>query len=806
MLAGRRGRLATGAKDGVSDERAMYAARPGLLGTAGAPLVPVRDETDPAGLPATVPSGMPSCPPVTGPDRTGPARWRRHFRLATVLRGMRHDLALEIDRGLLFLGLPLGFGSGAALYFALAVEPDLSALVSGACVLSLLVWLARDRARLKLILAAALTVICGMTAAKLETGRGAAVTLGSAVTTTLTGRVVMAERLAGGRMRLIVETATSQGPRLRYLPETIRITTRAPARMPLAGDGVRARVRLMPPPGPVRPGGYDFSFESHFDGIGAIGFVFGTPEFTSQDGWPGLQARLERMRHALAERIRWRIPGQNGEIAAALVTGYKGSISESNTEALRTSGLAHILAISGLHMALVAGTVAGGLRAVMAAFPGFAARHPVRKHAALAALLAVTGYLLISGGAVATRRSHVMLAVMLLALHADRMALTMRNIAIAALVILAWNPHEIIGPGFQMSFAATAALVAAYGAVQQRRLSRQAGRLQGPAGWPLRVVAALLFTSLIAGAATGLYGAFHFQRYAPLGPVANLLAMPVVSLVVMPSALIAHLMMIFDLDGPFFRLMGEGIGIVLHIARAVSERTGADGTGTLPQSTLILATIGLVLLTVLTTRLRLLAIPFFLAAILACKGASVPDGWMADDGKTLALRTPDGALAFSRNRVSGFIRENWSRAAKADTVRLARQGAGPSLLPLLASTPTGAGDGFVCDGQLCLAAAPRGWIVQTGDPDVVRKACATARLILYSKAAGAPRCTGRRAAVIVTYRDLALAGSAAFRLNDKGRGVAVDFAVPGPYRPWHRYRQWSRQARGLEEWKPAGDE
>ena len=802
MLAGRRGRLATGADKGVNDERAMYAVRPAWHGTGLSPPVAAPEKTEGASLPDTLPTAMPSVLPASLPVHARPRWWQVRPAGPAVVRALRRDLALEIDRGLLFLGLPLGFGAGAAVYFALKVEPDLSALLSGGAVLALFLWLARGRARLKLLLAAVLTVICGITAAKLEAGRGAAVTLGSAVTTTLTGRVAAAERLSGKRMRLIVETAGSSRPGLRYLPEKVRITTRVTDRLPEAGDGFRARVRLMPPPGPVRPGGYDFSFESHFDGVGATGFVLGKPEIIRQAGADGLPAMIGRLRHALAERIRARIPGQNGEIAVTLVTGHKGSISETNAEALRTSGLAHILAISGLHMALVAGTVAGGLRAIMAAFPGFAARHPVRKHAALAALLAVTGYLLISGGAVATRRSYVMLAVMLVALYADRMALTMRNIAIAALVILALNPHEIVGPGFQMSFAATAALVAAYAAVQQHRMALPAGRLPGPAGWALRVVAALLFTSAIAGAATGLYGAFHFQRYAPLGPVANLLAMPVVSLVVMPSALVAHLLIPFDLDGIFFRLMGEGIGLVLQIARTVSARTTDDGTGMLPAATLLLATAGLILLTVLTTRLRLVALPFFLAAGLTYKGADVPDGWIADDGKTLALRGADASLSFNRNRISGFLRENWSRAAGAKAVLSAKSHSGGSLMQLLEKAPKGERAGFTCDERLCMAAVKGGWIVQTGDPDVVRQACASARLILYSKPSGAPRCSDRRAALVVTARDLALSGSAAFRLNRKGRGVTVEYAISRPYRPWHSHRQWSRAARGLDEWKP----
>ena len=171
----------------------------------------------------------------------------------------------------------------------------------------------------------------------------------------------------------------------------------------------------------------------------------------------------------LAARIRDRIGGVEGEVAAALVAGVRGGIPEQVNEAMRRAGLAHILSISGLHMALVAATVMAALRGGLGLFPDFSSRRPVKKYAAAIALVAITAYLLISGADVAAQRSYIMLAVMLAAVLCDRAALSMRNLAIATVIVVAWSPHEVVGPSFQMSFAATAALIGAFSAWSHRK-------------------------------------------------------------------------------------------------------------------------------------------------------------------------------------------------------------------------------------------------------------------------------------------------------------------------------------------------
>ncbi|MET0574476.1 MAG: ComEC/Rec2 family competence protein, partial [Mesorhizobium sp.] len=256
----------------------------------------------------------------------------------------------------------------------------------------------------------------GLLIAKFESWRAGTKVIGTEISTRLTGRVVLIEHQANGRVRLTIDVTVTARPVLRYAPDRVCVSA------PNTGWGSLpvGVARLRPPSGPVRPDSYDFSFESYFDGIGANGFFLSGPDLVEASATPGFAARLlaavENAHATLARHIRERIGGVEGEIAAGLVVGVRAGIPEPVNEALRRTGLAHILSISGLHMALVAATIMGTLRAGFALFPDFASQRPVKKYAASAALVAIAVYLFISDSAVAAERSFIMLAVMLTAL------------------------------------------------------------------------------------------------------------------------------------------------------------------------------------------------------------------------------------------------------------------------------------------------------------------------------------------------------------------------------------------------------
>jgi competence protein ComEC len=452
-------------------------------------------------------------------------------RLVNRLRGfLVRQWVAESDRGLGFLLLPVAMGLGAALFFMAARDPPIAALIAG-LMSGVLAACAMRTANPGLATVCGLfaAMFVGALAAEYETRRGP-VLLDSDVTTRVTGVVEARELDAEGRVRYLLRLTATSDPEIRRPPPRVRLVARAAHNPAPVGAVIAGRARLSSPSGPVLPGGYDFAFRAFVDGIGAHGFFFKAPEqLAAAEADGGLASRfrlnLREVREGIAQRIRSVLPGDAGGIAAALTVSDRRGITEPTVEALRATGLAHILAISGLHMALAAGILYVGLRLIMAGFPILVEGWPVKKIAAAGAMVTATAYLLISGGSVPTQRAWVMLSIMLVAVILDRPALTMRNVALAAIVIIVISPSAVVGPGFQMSFAATAALIAAYAALSRRwsngkRTAGSASRLPIAPDWLkwlLKAAFGLAITSLVAGLSTGLFSAYHFHRVAGNG-------------------------------------------------------------------------------------------------------------------------------------------------------------------------------------------------------------------------------------------------------------------------------------------------
>jgi competence protein ComEC len=294
-------------------------------------------------------------------------------------------------------------------------------------------------------------------------------------------------------------------------------------------------------------------------------------------------------------------------------------------------------------------------------------------------------------------------------------------------------------------------------------------------------------TSLIAGTATGLYAAWHFQRVAPLGLVANLLAMPVVSVAVMPTAVAGTVLAPLGLDGPFFTVMGWGLSWVIAVAEWVAARSPLDGVGLIPPSAVVVLSVALVILTVATTWLRVAAVPLLAAGIALIAMRELPDALLDEDGRLVAMRMTEGRLAVNRTRPSSFTMENWGRALAAEkTVRPAKE--------VLAE---GGEQLFSCAGDLCLARHASGAVIATApNAEAAAPACAIAALIVIDDATAHNPCGRDDAARIITKRDLARRGSAAVRFAGDGE-MQVVFAIGDGERPWHYQRRFSRAARGL---------
>ena len=743
------------------------------------------------------------------------APWSKRFAFVRP-RAFSAALVVEQERGSAFLFIPVFMAAGAVVYFAMDTEPGLTALAASTMLLGAALVLARGNQIAAALLAALLLVIVGLGLAKFETWRAGTRMLGSEISTVVTARVASIEYQASGRVRLTLDLISTEKPKLRYAPERVRASARAVPAELAAGSVVSGAARLFPPSGPLRPGSYDFAFEAYFDGVGANGFFLRDPVVVADAASASsvgkrFDAFVENARLRLAQRIRERIGGAEGEIAAALVAGVRAGIPETVNEDLRRTGLAHVLSISGLHMALVAATIMGALRLGFALFPDLSSRRPVKKYAAVAALAATAAYLFISGAAVAAERSFIMLAVMLVAVMADRAALTMRNLAIAAIVVIAMSPHEVMGPSFQMSFAATAALIGAYAWWSERRRGRRGGGaaergiLYRAVRIGLLYFAAIAATSLIAGAATTIYGAWHFQRVSPLSLAANLAAMPIVSVLVMPFAVLAMAAMPFGLDGIFFDVMGAGLRSMLAVARWFSERSPLDAVGTVPAGAVLAATIALVLATLATTRLRLTALPFAVLATVLLAQRNLPQVLVAEDGRLVAVTTDDGRLAVNRPRPNAFALSDWQRATASAEVLKPVAAAEPDIGtdgdPVAGSTadtwtPDSA-SGFLCRDDACVARDTTGGLmVHARTAAAAMPFCRDAAVIVLEDAAAPDPCPPEQAVVILA-RDLALRGSATVTFEGVGERAIVKHAVSMPLRAWHAHRQYSRAARGL---------
>jgi competence protein ComEC len=479
------------------------------------------------------------------------------------LRGLLSEwIAAEVSPGLLMPWLPVAFGFGIVAYFSADREPAgwAAAALSIACLVVTV--LARQRPVGLPLMLGLTTIAAGFATATLQTARITHPVLRSpAASVPVSGFVEVREERERSD-RIVVRVQTIDGALAKPAPERVRVAVRKGS-APAVGSFVEFKARLSPPLQPLRPGGYDFARDMYFQRIGASGYALGAIKTrappVARGFWLQYATIIDDVREAIDKRIRAVIPGDNGAIASALITGKRDAISTPVNDAMYISSLAHVLSISGYHMAVVAGIVFFIIRAGLALFPPLANRHPIKKWAAFGALIAAGLYLLLSGAEVATQRSFIMIAIVLIGVMLDRPTLTFRTLAVAAIGVLIFAPQAVIHPSFQMSFAATLALVAAYQHGMPWRGDKDSSLGMRVALWGAREVFGLLLASLVAGLATTPYAAYHFHRLAPYGTLANLLAMPVVSVLVMPMGILGLLAMPFGFDAVFWRLMSAGI-------------------------------------------------------------------------------------------------------------------------------------------------------------------------------------------------------------------------------------------------------
>jgi competence protein ComEC len=378
------------------------------------------------------------------------------------------------------------------------------------------------------------------------------------------GRIVQIDRSGSDALRLTLDhVVLDLAPDM--TPQRVRVSLMSGADPPDPGQVVLVTARLAAPEGPAEPGGFDFRRMAFFDGLGAVGYTR-TPLVLWQEPEPGTEL-VNRMRMHLSRGIMTALPGDAGAFASGAMTGDRSGISRETVEALRDSNLAHLLAISGMNMAFLTGFVFLLLRYGLALVPPLALRVNTKKLAAVVAFGVALFYLMLSGSNVATERAFLIVSVMLGAVLLDRRALSLRSVALAGSVLLIWQPESLTEPGFQPSFAASVALIAAFDALDGRVMRERLPR------WVMPLFR-LVLSSLVAGLATAPFAAAHFNRFTDYGLLANLLTVPMMS-VLMAAGAMAALLAPFGLAMPALWLMELAAPWILFVAYWIAGLEGA---------------------------------------------------------------------------------------------------------------------------------------------------------------------------------------------------------------------------------------
>jgi competence protein ComEC len=521
------------------------------------------------------------------------------------------------------------------------------------------------------------------------------------------------------------------------------------------GDVVAGRFRFAPVPGPVLPGGYDTQFHSYFDGIGAYGNAIGAPTLAAS----GPQTSPERLINAIRTDIASRIDASLAEpaagVARAIISGDQSAVGDDVRTTMATAGIAHVLSVSGLHLTIVAGGVFWVLRLLLAGFDGLSNRVPVKRISAVGGIVAALFYFSISGGNVAAFRSTLMILLVFGAVLVGRRALTMRNVAIAGIIVTGMDPASVFRPSYQLSFAAVVALVGAYESLRSRG-GRDASFLRHAWDYTKGIVV----TSLVAGAATLLFSIYHFQQTSPLGVLGNLATLPLVGFVMMPAAALAVLAMPLGIERPFLLALGWSIDRMLdmaHVVAAWSEHLRAAPL--LTPAALLIGLAALCWFAFFRDRWRLLGPGLAVPLVLIFAIDRAPDVLVSDTTRALAVRGVDG-LDLADGKPDSFALNVW-RDTYAEPIATAASES--------------------CDSLACVGTSAAGFryaIVR--DPAAFADECGRADLIV-ARVAAPVWCTS---SAIVDPQTLARRGVQWLRWDKSQSRFEIRGAIGEPNRPW----------------------
>jgi competence protein ComEC len=712
--------------------------------------------------------------------------------LGRALDWLRREAVAERERWPLFA--PVAIGIGVGCYFGLPVEPPLWPLAAIAAAGAAMALgglfaargtLARIGPELALAGLAVALVGGGMAAAKLRAETVAAPVLEKRIgPVMISGRVDSVEDRAEGR-RVVLSRVAIPGMAPAATPANVRISLRDREPALPAGQWTRVLAILNPPPAPAAPGAYDFQREAYFEGLGAVGFAIGVPKDAAPPGGEASPASivdrfslgLAQLRYDITARVQRGIGGAEGAVAAALMTGEQDAIPGGVIADMRNSGLAHLLAVSGFNFVLIAGMLFFLVRALLALIPPLALRYPTKKWAAGVALVGGVAYFAITGDSIATERAFIMVSLVFIAVIVDRSPISMRTLAWAATLVLLLQPESLLGASFQLSFAAVTALIAFYedwGSSKLDSAMRGEGDAGGGQRW-LRIGTAyfigIALTTLIASTATAPLLVYHFNRFATLSVIANLVAVPLTAVWIMPWALLAFVLMPFGLDQIALVPMGWGVHGLIWIAHIASAPHFAVWTlPAMPAAGIITIVAGGLWLCLWRRLWRYAGLAAAAAGLFLWAFARPPDILVDGDAGLVAVRAADDRMILSSERTAKLHADTWlRRAGQSDALPWPR-----------GTSPDGS---LTCDSQGCIFRA-RGQVASIAMSEAAAAEDCGSVGVLVSLVPVRGRCSAR----VVDRFDLWRRGSYAIWLDPGGIRIAS-------VREWQGRRPWAPERR-----------
>lgn len=580
-----------------------------------------------------------------------------------------------------FLWAPVLYGTGIAGYFSLAKEPPLAWGLMALILVMFVMVLFRKQFFWRLFLIALMVIVLGFLAVQWRTLSMAAPVLTKATRPLMvTGKMTVMTTQSRGK-RIIIASPKIDSFAAKETPKKLRLAVNTAIGKAVPGDRIEVLAVLKPPQRPVYPGAYDFSRIAYFQQIGATGYTLSPLTVIEPAEAITARAFFNTLRTKIVAKIMAVLEKDAGGVAAALSVGEKGAVPKNIYQNIRISGLAHLLAISGLHLTLVVGVCFFLCRSTLSCSQRLALHYPIKKLAALFALGGSLFYLAIAGFPIPATRSFIMAGFVLVAILLDRTPTPMRCVAFAAMGILIFEPESLLRPGFQMSFSAVIALIACYQWLVTRHKRDQAEPFH--TSWKKKFFLyfmGIIISSLIAGIATAPFSLFHFNQYASYSVLANLLAIPITSFWIMPWIVIFFLFYPLGLATLALIPMGWGIDAVLAIAeKIVSLPFAIDAVPTIPMTSFTLLVLGGCWLCLWTKYWRLYGILPIILGLCLCLLMTSPDIIIEEEGKLFAVKDSQGRLLVSSKRQAKFARQIWEQRLGKTTSEVIGSQTNPSL-------------------------------------------------------------------------------------------------------------------------------